>query len=143
MRCAAALLLAIALAGVATGCGDQVTEFRRQEFKPLENKADQQKAQLSAVLRTVRLGSAQDARLLEQHLAPLGATYDEMKNLDPPDEVEDTYADYLEANDQFMAAMRRFIAALKEGDKRTLRRASDQAKEAVGAALRALEPIKL
>lgn len=127
---------------VATGCGDAVGDFRRDELRPLEKQADEHKARLSATLRTVQLGDADDARLLARQLQPLEAVFAELAKLDPPGEVEDTYAAYNKANVQFLIEMRRFIAALRKGDKAALNRSSERAQEQVGAALRAIQPIK-
>jgi hypothetical protein len=139
---AATVAMTAAVAILASGCGDAVGEFRREELNPLQRQADAQRAELAAVVRTARNGSRRDARLIEGRLLPLRATFAEMTRLDPPGEVEKDYAAFVEANSAFLTHMRTFAAALRAGDGKRLSRASSGAREAVGAALRALEPIR-
>jgi len=127
---------------VLVGCGDELADFRRNELRPLEQRADEQKAQLSTTLRTARLGDRGDARALEQQSRGLEATFAELERLEPPGEFEETYARYVAANRKFLAELRTFIDALKEGNEQALRPASRRAQEAVGAAQRAILPLK-
>jgi hypothetical protein len=129
------------MSALAAGCGDELADFRKNELRPLEQRADEQKARLSATLKTVQLGDASDAELLGSQVGPLEETYGELAKLDPPDDFEKTYGDYRAANAAFIAELRKFIAALRARDEAALERASERAQEAVGAAQRAIQPL--
>jgi hypothetical protein len=128
-RTAVALALALALA--VAGCADELEEFR-DDLRPLEQRAASQRARISSTLRSVRLGSRPDARLLRQEAAALKDTYDEIAMLEPPDRYARPFAAYVRANDRAGHDLDRFAAELAAGDARGLRQASRRVVQNLG-----------
>ena len=126
---------------VSAGCGDELAEFRDDELRPLERRADAQRAQLAATLEVVEAGSARHARVLESQLAALERTFAELAELDPPGDLDETYARFVAANEAFTERMHSFIDALRRGDGKSMKTTAESAKEAVGAAQRAIQPL--
>ena len=135
--CAAVVAAAI----IAAGCTDEVAEFRNEELRPLEDRANQQKARLAATLRIVDAGDRRDARRVASELRPLRETFGELARLDPPEEVADDYERFVEANAELLRRMRQFTTALRRGDRREMLIASEKAKEAIGGGQRAIQPL--
>ena len=126
---------------VSAGCGDELAEFRDDELRPLERRADAQRAQLAATLEVVEAGNGRHARTLESQLAALEQTFAALAALDPPGDLDETYERFVAANEAFTERMHRFIGALRRGDRRSMRATAESAKGAVGAALRAIQPL--
>src|SRR5687767_15926415 len=88
-------LVALALvAPVLVGCGEDAAKFRKSELLPVEEKYKTEKARLSSTLRTVRLGSKRDARLLHQQIDAVAAAGRKIAQLDPPGNAEDELRAY-------------------------------------------------
>jgi hypothetical protein len=126
---------------VAIGCGDELGDFREHELRPLEREAQQDRAALAATLQAVEIRDRAGARQLESRLKSLEQTHAELANLEPPGEYQATYNRFLSANEVFVAQMRKFAAALREGDRTAMRAASGAAKRAISAAERAIQPL--
>ena len=135
-------IAALAAASLLTAsCGDELAEFRENELRPLKHEAEAHRARLAATLRMAEMRDRSDARLLKSQLTPLERTHRALAGLDPPDEFDRTYERFVTANAAFVAAMRGFIAALKHGDSQAMNAYGESAKQAVGAAQRALQPL--
>ena len=114
----------VALAALALGgCGNELDEFR-DDLRPLEQRAAEQRSRISSALRSVRLGSNADARMLREQTNVLRAAYDAIATLEPPDDYERPFAAYAKANDQAVRHLGEFASELAEGDARGLRRAT-------------------
>jgi len=125
-------LLGAALAALALiGCGDALAEFR-DDLRPLEQRSEQQRAELAAQLRSVRSGSRADARAVRASTAELSQTYDEIAALDPPADYEKPFAAYVRANGQLVRDLDRFADELAAGSERGLRQASRGVVAALG-----------
>ena len=131
MLCAAAL----------AGCGDELEEFRDEELRPLEQKAESQRSEISGVLQDVTLGRKRDAELLRTKVAALEATYSELAELDPPDDYDATYRDFIVANRSFVKELRAFADALEARREDEVQRASKRARIAIGDSREALLPL--
>ena len=123
----AAALAALALAA----CGDDLDAFR-DDLRPLEAAAARERGETAARLRSVKLGNARDARALRAHAADLADTYEEIEALEPPDDYEEPFTQYVRANDSLVRDLRRFADALAASDERGLRSASDALVDALG-----------
>ena len=121
MRRAAAALAALAL--VVAGCGDDLEEFRG-DLRPLEDRAQEQRAVIAAELRTATLGSRSDAEALRRDTAALAETFEEIEQLEPPGDYEEPFAAYVRANDEIVRNLDRFAAAVAAGRVGGLRTAS-------------------
>jgi hypothetical protein len=131
------MLISLPLAG----CGDELEEFRNEDLTPLEREAAEQREDLSAVLQRIRIGNRRHARALRETIAPLEATFDELDELDPPDDYAESYDRFTSANARFVAELRRFADAVAAGSERRAERASTDAREAIGLADEAIQPL--
>ena len=119
-----AALAALALALAAFGCGgDELREFR-DDVRPLEERAENQRSVIAVELRTLTLGSQSDARALRELTAELAEIHEEIAALDPPGEYEEPFEAHVRANEKMVRGLRRFAAELAAGDARGLERAS-------------------
>lgn len=123
------------------GCGDAVATFREDELRPVDRRAEEQRNRLASALRSAEAGHGANARLLEAQLARLQQTYAQLAELDPPGEVRETYERFVEANARFVSDMRQYIAAFKRRDEQAMKTASERAKQSIGAAHRAIQPV--
>lgn len=130
MRARIAVLAALA---ALAGCTDELDEFRG-DLRPLEQRAEEQRSVVSGLLRSLELGSREDARGVREQAANLSATYDEIAELDPPDDYAKPFASYVEANRALVSDLDRFAAELESGDLRGLQQASDRALDALTSA---------
>lgn len=138
MRCSAALLLAVV---ALAGCGDELGDFRNEKLNPLEERADAQRSEISAVLQRVQLGDRADAEGLRAKIVPLEQTFEELSKLDAPDEYDRTYLDFVKANSRFIAQLRAFAAALEAGREDDVQQASKRARQAIAEAQEAILPL--
>ena len=125
----------VALAALAAfaGCTDELEEFR-EDLRPLEQRAEQQRSMISGLMRSLRLGSRADARGVRAQAAKLSVTYDEIAAIEPPDDYAEHFADYVQANREVVRDLRVFADELESGALRGLRRASRRALAALGRA---------
>ena len=119
-----ALLGAVTAALLLAGCGDELDEFR-DDLRPLEDRAAEQRAQISAELRSLTLGSSRDARELRAGTAELERTYEEIAEVDPPGDYEEPFAAYVRANDRTIRDLERFVDDVEAGDARGVRDAGN------------------
>lgn len=129
-RSAAASALALAALGLSA-CADDLEAFR-DELRPLEETAAEQRAEVAGRLRSVKLGSTRDASALRAHAGELSKTYDEIERLEPPGDYEKPFAAYGRANEQLVSDLRRFADELAAADERGLQDASDDLVDALG-----------
>ena len=115
--------MALAALAALAGCADELEEFR-EDLRPLEQRAEEQRSEISGLLRSLRLGSRADARSVRARTAELSSTYDEIAALDPPDDYAEPFAEYVRANHATVRGLRRFASELESGDLRGLRQAS-------------------
>ena len=127
MRARIAVLAALA---ALAGCTDELDEFR-DDLRPLAQRAEEQRAVISGLLRSLKLGSQTDATGLRTQAAELAATHDEIAALEPPDDYADPFAEYVQANSALVGDLRRFADELESGDLPGLRRASERALDAL------------
>ena len=130
-RRSAAVASAIAVALALGGCADDLEAFR-DELRPLEDTAEEQRSEIAVRLRSLRLGSAEDARAVRHDTAELSETYDEIEALEPPDDYEEPFAAYVRANESLVRDLRRFADELAAGRAGGLRDASDAVVDALG-----------
>ena len=130
MRARVAVLAALA---ALAGCTDELEEFR-DDLRPLEQRAEEQRSVVSGLLRSLELGSRADAQGVRAQAADLSATYDEVAALEPPDDYAKPFADYVEANRALVRELRRFADELESGNLPGLRRASEGALDALAHA---------
>ena len=102
------------------GCGDELDEFR-DDLRPLEDRAAEQRAQISVELRSLTLGSSRDARELRAGTAELDRTYREIAQLTPPDDYEEPFAVYVRANDGTIRELERLVENVEASDARGVR----------------------
>ena len=130
MRAGLAVLAALA---ALAGCTDELEEFR-DDLRPLEQRAEEQRSAVSGLLRSLELGSRADARGVRAQAAGLSATYDEVAALESPDDYAEPFAEYVEANRTLVRELRRIADELESGDLSGLRRASGRALDALARA---------
>lgn len=118
-------VVALAALALFVGCGDELEEFR-DDLRPLEQRAQQERSVTSGLLPSLRLGSLADARGVRAQALELSATYDEIAALEPPDDYSEPFADYVRANRATVRDLRQFAAELETGNLRGVRRASDR-----------------
>ena len=134
-RAGAAVVLAMAVA--FAGCGPSAEQqFRKNDLRPLRQKIEQDKTDLSGLLRTVRLGRKKDAQAVQQQIDVIAGTADRIAALKPPGSVRTEFVRYARANEQLVGALRRFARALVSGRPRALDRAGGQTRDAAGAVRR-------
>jgi hypothetical protein len=131
-----AVLLAVAVAGATSGCESAVDRFRG-ELQPLRKQALTQRAQLAAVLRTVRLHNRADATRVNQQIEALARTFGKMDHVKAPGGQRQAYAGYRAANARLIADLRQFSSTLASGSSSQLTQIGTQAQDAVGAIQRA------
>lgn len=112
----------VALAALA-GCGDELEKFR-DDLRPLEQRAEGQRAVISGLLRSLQLGSRADAQGVREQAKDLSATYDQIAAIEPPDDYAEPFADYLGANRASVRDLHGFAEELEHGDLRGVRLAS-------------------
>src|SRR5687767_8482995 len=117
-----AAVSATVLALVFGACSDELDEFR-DDLRPLEDRAAQQRSAISAQLHSLTLGSRADVRELRAGSRELEKTYDEIAELSPPDSYERPFASYVQANDRTISGLERFAARVAAGDAAGVRRA--------------------
>jgi hypothetical protein len=116
------------------GCGeDDLASFREDQLAPLERRIDAERAKLSARLRTVQSGSAEDAGALREDLAGLVAAAREAAALDAPAEAADEQQAYAKAAADLARRLRSFAQALEDGGAEALHRAAARTRRALGA----------
>jgi hypothetical protein len=118
-------LAALAALAALAGCGDDELEKFRDDLRPLEQRAEEQRSMTSGLLRSVRLGSRADARGVRAQAATLSVTYDEIAAVEPPDDYAEAFAEYVQANRASVRDLRRLAAEVEAGDLRGVRQASD------------------
>jgi hypothetical protein len=128
------LLVVVAALATLAGCGDDEAEEFRQDLRPLEQRAEEQQSVTSGLLRSVRLGSRADARELRAQAAQLSATYDEIAEVEPPDDYAEPFAEYVSANHSAVRDLRKLAAELEGGDLRGVRQASSRVLADLGRA---------
>lgn len=114
-------MVALAALAVLAGCGDELEEFR-DDLRPLEERAEEQRTATSGLLRSARLGSRADARRVRAEAAKLSATYEEIAAIEPPDEYSEPFADYVHANRATVRDLRGFATELESGSLDGVRR---------------------
>jgi hypothetical protein len=128
---------ALALALLAAGCGKSAIQQFTDNLKPLEKQVADQKAQLAATLRTVRLRNHGDAQLLRREIQALGVTNGKIARLKGPSEVKTPLARLAGASAAQVGALNSFAAALESGGKASLNKVGEQAQLSEGAVRRA------
>jgi hypothetical protein len=137
----------LALCGVLTsalafsGCGKSELQKFADRLSPLDQEAAQEKAQLAATLRTVRLRNKDDARMLKQEISALAATQARIARLGGPQEVKPLLARYAQAGNAEIAVLNRFAAAVEAGDRSQLTPLAAQTQDAEGAVRRASDAL--
>jgi hypothetical protein len=129
-------VLAVVVVAVA-GCGKSAEHtFRDDTLHPLQQRAETRKSQVSATLKTVRLGSRRDARALRSEIDSLGGVVRQIAALTPPSSAVPAFRRYTRAYRQLVARLRSFAAVLGRGDHAGLDRAGTRAQEAAGTVQR-------
>ena len=116
--------MALAALAALAGCGSDELEQFREDLRPLEQRAEEQRSVTSGLLRSVRLGSREEARGVREQADELSATYDGIAALDPPDDYVEPFGQYVRANQASVRDLRRLAEELEAGDAAGLRRAS-------------------
>lgn len=106
---------AVVAAVVLSACGDEREEFRN-DLRPLEERAAEQRAAISSELRSLTLGSSRDARALRAGAAELEQTYAEIAQLDAPDDYARPFESYVRANRRTVRELNRFVDEVAAGD---------------------------
>lgn len=133
-RAAVAAVALVALLPAAAGCGGKEEKFRKQDLNPLVERLDMQKARISATLRTVRLGSRRDSRLLVAQVKDMVAVQRKIAALKVPFSAADEFIAYNRANAKLSLQLRRFALALARKAPKTLGRIGRQAQDATSDA---------
>ena len=128
-------MVVLALPGLA-GCESATERFARQ-LHALQRDVTNERAQLAATLRTVRLRRAGDAQLLSREIDALSATLTQIASLKPPSQATAAFASYNAAYAQLVAHLKRFADALRLGKRRALTLIGQAAQDAAGAVQRA------
>jgi hypothetical protein len=128
--------LAACAALVLTACGDALAEFR-DDLRPLEERASEQRSQIAVELRTATLGSRSDARELRARSAQLSEIFAEIAEIDPPDDYEKPFAAYVRANDMMVRGLEQFADDLVAGDPAGVRRSARRVVRQLGQSQRA------
>lgn len=131
--------LALTLLVAATaGCGQTEQEsYRAERLRPLEQRVEQDRARLAAVLRAARSGSRSDARAIRRGVEALRSTAGELSGLEPPASARRQHRSYTGAVEELTVALRRFAAELERGDSAGQRAAARNATAAVDRLVRA------
>lgn len=116
-------VVALAALVALAGCTDEREAFR-DDLSLLEERAEEQRSVISGLLRSLRLGSREDARAVRAQAAKLSSTHEEIAALDPPDDYEEPFAAYVSANRAVVSGLRRFAAELERGNLPGVRRQS-------------------
>lgn len=136
-RWVAGAIAAVALGTAATGCGDELHDFRVQQLNPLLQRASEQRAQLASTLRLVRPDRARDARVLRGEVVELSATARRIAALRPPGAAAARFRRYTRADGAFLASLSRFADAFASGTPSQQRRAEQKTTLALAALDRA------
>ena len=124
-----AVLLLLLPAGCGRGEGE---EFREDSLRPLEQRLDRERARVAATLRVVRPGNDRDAGALGEDIAAVAATVRLVAGLVPPSDAREEFDAYVRALRELVAELRRFPAALRDGNADALSAAAQRIRDATG-----------
>jgi hypothetical protein len=125
----------VALAALAAlaGCSDEREEFR-DDLRPLEQRAEEEQSVTSGLLRSLQLGSREDARAVRAQAADLAAVYDEIAEIEPPGDYSEAFATYVSANRAAVEDLRRLAEEVEASDLDGVREASNRVLADLGRA---------
>jgi hypothetical protein len=120
------------------GCGGRSPEqvFREDSLRPLQQRAELQRARVAATLRVVRFGSRRDARALGEDIDAYAGTVRKIAGLLPPEAAQAPFRRYVSAMRELVRELRRMKAAMGGRDVAVVRTRSQRVQDDVGAVQR-------
>lgn len=132
-----ALGLAI-LVLTATGCGtSEEARFRTESLRPVVERIEKDKAQLSAQLQVARLGSGPDSRVIGELVSRLSGSVDLLAGLPAPESLTGEFSAYVKAHRRLVRELRQFAELLGGDSEKALNRQATAAQSAAGEIARA------
>jgi hypothetical protein len=137
------LIAGLAVAAAMAGCGGPGPEesFTKQKLRPVQQRIEQEKAELSAQLQVVRLGRGRDAATIGALVDRLERSVNAMGNLSAPSSLESLFHRYVIAHRHLIAALRRFGRLLAGHSESALNREAGNAQQAAGEIARARDAL--
>ena len=131
---AAALLVAISI-GALVGCGGGSEELSAEELVAMGDEICTEERDRFDEIQSVPLTSASvGAKQAEELLAAAESAQDDLRDLEPPEEIRDSYDSYLDARDEVSDLLERGREAAEDKDGAAFGKAQEEA--AAGAAKR-------
>ena len=129
----AAALAAVMLAGCG---GPSAEEEFRADLRPLQERIERDKAQISSQLQVARLGRADDAELVGALVERLRTDVNELGRLEAPESLGGLFREYVVAHRHLIASLERFGRLLAGDSEDALAEEADKTQSASGEVAR-------
>ena len=129
---AAALLVGISI-GALVGCGGGSEELSAEELVAMGDEICTEERDRFDEIQSVPLTSASvGAKQAEELLAAAESAQDDLRDLEPPEEIRDSYDSYLDARDEVSDLLERGREAAEDKDGAEFGEAQEEAADGAG-----------